>query len=127
LSVEGPDAPTTDEFEQIGRPFVTDPTARALLQLGLATLPVALAQPALLWIVQASPTREMFPVGKATVIEQFAPEVFVMVPPGHAINPSGVGKLLDMENVTWPAGQPAVHTRLPDALTPVTDWPLGQD
>ena len=85
-SSDGPAAKTFDEFEQIGRRFVTDGTAPRLLQIGCRTLPVALVKPVVETISQASPGREMFPLGALTVTEQFAPAVRVWVPPGQLCN-----------------------------------------
>lgn len=85
-SVDGPDEKTSDEFEQIGRPFVTDGTAPRLLQTGCRTLPVALVKPVVETISQASPGREIFPLGLLTVTEQFAPEFWVWVAPGQLCN-----------------------------------------
>ena len=87
-SSEWPDSATVDELEQVGRLFETDGAARALLQTGCWTLPLALIHPVLDTIDQAStpevpPTREIFPLGAWTVTEQFAPELMVWVPPGQ--------------------------------------------
>jgi len=65
---------------------VTDGTAPRLLQTGCRTLPVALLKPVVETISQASPGREMFPLGLLTVTEQFAPEFWVCVPPGQLFN-----------------------------------------
>ena len=56
LSSEGPDSNTVDELEQVGRSFETDASAPTLLQTGCWTLPVALSQPVLETIDQASTT-----------------------------------------------------------------------
>jgi hypothetical protein len=88
LSSEGPDSNTVDELEHVGRLFETEGSAPTLLQTGCCTLPLALSQPVLETIDQAStpvvpPIREMFPLGAWTVIEQFGPELIVWVPPGQ--------------------------------------------
>jgi Methyltransferase domain len=131
-SVEGPFAPTTDELEHVGRSFETDGNARAFEQNGSCTVPLALVQPVLEVICQEStpvvpPTREMFPLGPVTVTEQFWPELWVWVPPGHAMIPKGVGNELVTWNVRCPTGQPELQTMLPLSSTPVTDWPFGHD
>lgn len=129
-SVEWPDSNTVEALEQVGRLFDTDPTARTLPQFGSCALPLALIQPVFETIVQESapavpPIRSMSPLGAPTVTEQFAPEFWVCVPPGHcSILPEGE---LVMWNVTVPDGQPAAQMRLPLWSTPVTDWPFGHD
>ena len=90
-SSDGPDAKTFDAFEQVGRLFETDANDATVLQIGVCTLPVALTQPVLETISQASapavpPIRLIAPLGALTVTEQFGPELWVWVPPGQCWN-----------------------------------------
>ena len=99
-SSEWPDSNTVDALEHVGRSFDTDGNAATLLQTGCWTLPLALTQPVLETIDQAStpvvpPIREIFPLGAWTVTEQFGPEFMVWVPPGQ------FSRLFDGTLVMW--------------------------
>jgi hypothetical protein len=88
VSSDGPDSKTVDAFEQVGRLFTTDGAERRPLQIGCCTLIVALIQPVLERISQAStpvvpPISAIDPLGALTVTEQPEPELCVRVPPGH--------------------------------------------
>lgn len=120
---DGPDANTSDAFEQVGRLFDTDGAERTRLQIGCSTFPVALTQPVLETISQAStpvvpPISEITPLGALTVTEQFGPELWVWVPPGHLWSVSTT-KLV-MWNVSRPDGQPELQMMLPLSSNPVT-------
>jgi hypothetical protein len=65
---EGPDAKTSDAFEQVGRLFETDGAESKPLQIGCSTFPLALTQPVLETISHAStpvmpPVSEITPLG----------------------------------------------------------------
>ena len=122
-SSEGPDAKTSDAFEQVGRLFETDGADRTPLQIGCCTVPLALTQPVLETISQAStpvvpPISEITPLGALTVTEQFGPEFWVKVPPGHLWSVSTT-KLV-MWKVSRADGQPALQMMLPVSSKPVT-------
>src|SRR3954469_16766066 len=88
VSSDGPLAKTSDAFEHVGRFWTTEGSAPRLRQIGCCTLNVALIQPVLETICQAStpvvpPISEMVSLGLLTVTVQPAPEAFVSVPPGQ--------------------------------------------
>src|SRR5262245_42635463 len=92
-----------------GRPVVRDGAESRPRQIGVCTLPVALTQPVLERISQAStpvvpPISAIDPLGRRTVTVQPWPELWVAVPPGQfSIVFEGE---LTMWNVSRPDGQP---------------------
>ena len=71
------------------------------------------------------PISEITPLGALTVTEQFGPELWVWVPPGHLWSVSTT-KLV-MWKVSRPDGQPELQMMLPLSSNPVTLWPLAHD